>query len=645
MTYRWKAIALATAMTLTGHIASAETLQTAPRWLEALDRGGVAVPAQDGGIFVSWRLLGDDPKDVAFDLYRDGQKLNRKPLTGATNFTDKKGTPEAVYVIKALSGPVRESQPVHVWKDGYLSIPVQPPAGGVTPTGEAYSYTAQDGSVGDLDGDGRYEIIVKWNPSNWKDNSQAGYTGPTLLDAYTLEGKRLWRIDLGRNIRSGSHYTQFQVFDYDGDGRAEIAMRTSDGTIDGTGKVLGDPDADWRDDGSTSVPSKPGQPPRMQGRIIRGPEYLTVFDGLTGKALDSAPYWPQRGMGTDAPTREELGTIWGDDYANRVDRFLGGTAYLDGQRPSIIMARGYYARTTVAAWDWRDGKLTRRWTFDSAEPGNEAFAGQGNHQLSVADVDNDGKDEILYGAMAIDDNGKGLWSSGLRHGDAMHVSDFDPSRPGLEKFGAHEEIKRNGGVGTAMLDARTGEILWTTPAEGDTGRGVIADIDPRFPGAESWAPNLDALFTVKGKPIEGAKRPRELSFLVWWDGDELRELFHKNRILKWDWNTSKSRPLLEAQGVVESNGTKNTPLVSGDLLGDWREEVIWHTPDEAFLRLYTTPIPTERRLVTLMHDAQYRVAVAWQNTAYNQPPHPSFFIGKDMKTPELPKIVTHRPAQ
>jgi rhamnogalacturonan endolyase len=633
------------------------------RWMEALDRGVVAVPARDGGNLVSWRLLATDAPKTEFDVYRDGRKINPRPLRAGTNLVDEAGTPQSTYVIRTRvrRADVETSGPVGVWADGYLSIPLQQPAGGITPSGEAYSYTAHEASAADLDGDGRYEIILKWDPassdpakgpitspSNARDNAFDGYTGVVYLDAYALDGRRLWRIDLGRNIRAGAHYTQFQVFDYDGDGRAELAVRTSDGTVDGTGKVLGDANADWRerggetpstdrtggtkkDDGSMVAP--------LQGRIMKGPEYLTVFDGTTGKALASEPYWPARDPRTDAPTADQMKEIWGDGYANRSDRFLAGTAYLDGERPSIVMARGYYARTTLAAWDWRDGRLTKRWTFDSAAPGNEAFGGQGNHQLSVADVDGDGRDEIVYGAMVVDDDGKGLWSSGLRHGDAMGVSDLDPSHPGLEKFGAHEDVKRNGGIGSAMLDARTGKVLWSTPADRDTGRAVTADIDPRFPGSEAWASNSDTLYTAQGKPIEGVKRPREQSFVVWWDGDDLRELFDKNRITKWDWAAGKSEILLEANGALQTSGTKNVPVLSADLIGDWREEVVWHTPDEKFLRIYTTPYPSKRRLVTLMHDSQYRVAIAWQNSAYNQPPYPSYFLGDGMKAPVVPKVV------
>src|SRR5690606_7363547 len=288
------------------------------------------------------------------------------------------------------------------------------PAGGTTPAGEWYTYSANDASVGDLDGDGQLEFVVKWEPSNAKDNSQSGYTGNVYIDAYELNGTRLWRIDLGRNIRAGAHYTQFQVYDYDGDGRAEVAMKTADGTRSGTGQVIGSASADYRN---------------SSGYVLSGPEYLTMFDGRTGAALSTVSYEPPRGNVSS----------WGDNYGNRVDRFLAGTAYLDGQRPSLIMARGYYTRTVIVAWDFRNGSLTRRWTFDSNSSGNGAYAGEGNHSLSGADVDADGRDEIVYGASVIDDNGTGLWTNGLGHGDAGHVGDLNPSRPGLEYFKVQED--------------------------------------------------------------------------------------------------------------------------------------------------------------------------------------------------------------
>ena len=608
---------------------------------EKVDRGVVAVPAEGAGVLVSWRDLAADPAGTRFMVYRDDVPVTPAPIR-ATNFLDEKGTAEARYAVAAVvAGQAQERSDAGLMAaPGYLNIPLDLPAPRTAPEGTPYSYEANDVGVGDLDGDGRYELIVKWYPSIAKDNAFAGHSGNTLFDAYTLEGERLWRIDMGPNIRSGAHYTQFIVFDFDGDGRAELAAKTADGTTDGAGTVIGDAAADWVEAGGEaptrdrtgSVEGADGRRvAQLTGRILKGPEFLTVFDGLTGRALATVPYDPPRHPDTPNPSGEQLAAIWGDHYANRSDRHLAGVAYLDGERPSLIMARGYYAKSAIAAWDYRDGKLTRRWLFDSAAPGNETFGGQGNHQLAVADVDGDGRDEIVYGAMTIDDDGTGLWSAGLGHGDALHVSDLDPDRPGLERWGVHENMRMSGGIGGAMLDARTGEVLWSTPSEQDTGRGVAADIDPRHPGAEAWASNSPELFDVRGTPI--GKRPPQMNFAIWWDGDLSRELLDGTRIFKWDYEQRASVPMLVAEGAASNNGTKANPALSADILGDWREEAIWRTADSSALRIYVTPHPTEYRLPTLMQDRAYRLGVAWQNVAYNQPPHPSYFLGTGMEPP------------
>ncbi|CAL1692598.1 Rhamnogalacturonan endolyase YesW [Brevundimonas subvibrioides] len=609
------------------------------RQQETLDRGLVAAAAVGQGVLVSWRIRAEDAADLAFDVYRNGRKVNGEPVTGSSNFADSDGTVGDRYEVRALAGPSVGGAVTTAVAGGYLSIPLQRPAGGTTPSGEAYTYNANDGSVGDLDGDGRFEIVVKWDPTTSKDNAFSGYSGPALLDAYTLDGERLWRIDLGPNIRAGAHYTQFLVFDFDGDGRAEVAAKTGDGTIDGQGGIVGKANVDWREAGGEAPQAdRTGAALRpdgtryadLTGRILRGPEYLTVFEGTTGRALATEAFSPPRHPDTETPDAEQLTERWGDGYGNRSDRYLAGVAYLDGARPSIVMARGYYARTTVAAWDWRDGRLSQRWLFDTGSP-DDAFSGQGNHQLSVADVDEDGRDEIVYGSMAIDDNGTGLWTARLFHGDAMHLSDLDPSRPGLEKFGVHESPGRNGGIGAAMLDARTGAVLWSTPAETDIGRGVAMDIDPRHLGAEAWAANSDTLYDVKGQPI--GRRPRQMNFGIWWDGDLLRELLDGATISKWNWGSEEATPLLTATGATSNNGTKANPVLSADILGDWREELILRAEDNSELRVYVTPYPTDVRMVTLMSDPVYRLAVAWQNTAYNQPPHTGFYLGEGMTVP------------
>lgn len=651
------------------------------RVMERLDRGVVAVHQPDGKVFVSWRLLASDPESTAFNLYREAAptvtvafggnaanrpreepvvRLNAAPLSGPTWFLDTgarleratkyfvrpvvngtEGEPSAAFALPAGAAPLP-----------YHAVPI------VTPEG----YTPNDASLGDLDGDGRYEIILK-QEQRPRDNSQAGLTGETLLQAYTLEGKHLWTINLGKNIREGAHYTMFMVMDFDGDGRAEVACKTADGTVDGTGKVIGDPAADWREpatatpaptgdrSGSATTPEGRRVAP-LEGRIMRGPEYLTIFDGRTGAALASTKYLPGRHPNTDNPTGDQLRKIWGDAYANRSDRFLAGVAYLDGELPSLLMCRGYYTRSVIAAWDWRDGKLTSRWVFDSDKLGppdeTNLWRGQGNHNLSVADVDGDGKDEIIYGAMVVDDNGTGLYSTGWGHGDALHVGDFVPDNPGLE-IGDIQE--RFGAEGLSLRDARTGGPIFTIPSVkaategGDRGegpgRGNTFNIDPRFPGAESWAAGaeMDGIHDATGKKFL-EKRPRgfPVNFGLYWDGDLLRELLDGNRVLKWNWEAGTIDPLLVAHASTSGNGTKATPAVSADLWGDWREEVIWTSRDKKELRIYTSTIPTKHRLVTFMHDAQYRVAVAWQNTAYNQPPHPSFYLDESAPLPPRPQI-------
>ncbi len=564
---------------------------------ERLDRGLIAIRS-DRGTFVSWRLLPSDPAAVAFNVYRSGTKVNTAPIITATSFLDAGAPAKATYSVHPVLGgaEVRLAAGDDVVTPFATSqdVPLQIPPDATTPDGQAYTYTANDASVGDLDGDGQYEIVLKWDPTNAKDNSQSGYTGNVYIDAYRLNGTRLWRIDLGRNIRAGAHYTQFQVFDYDGDSRAEVVMKTADGTRSGTGQVVGNAGADHRN---------------SSGYVLAGPEFLSVFRGTDGAVLATANYVPPRGT---------VGS-WGDSYGNRADRFLAATAYLDGSRPSIVMARGYYTRAVLAAWDFRNGALTRRWTYDSGN-GNGGAYGQGNHNLAVADVDADGRDEIVYGSATIDDNGALMYRTGFGHGDAMHVTDLVPGRAGLEVFTVHESTSQ---PPADVHDARTGQVLWRGASCGcDNGRGVAADVWAGNPGAEVWySAGSTLLSAATGAQVAGRK-PGSANFVVWWDGDAQRELLDGTHIDKY--GTGGDTRLLTASGVAANNGTKSTPALSADILGDWREEVIWRTADNRALRIYSTTDPTGIRRASLMQDRQYRVAVAWQNTAYNQPPHPSF---------------------
>ena len=590
-----------------------EEVVTTARQVEALDRGLIAVRGGKDNVLVSWRLLGNEPMDLGFNVYRDGIKLNEVPITNSTNYRDLTAENGKYVVVPVTDDEEGESSyEAEVWTQGFLSLPLDMPPTGVSKDGTFYTHTANDLSVGDLDGDGEYEVIVKWEPTLSGDNG-AGQRGKVYFDAYKLDGTKLWRIDMGINVRAGAHYTQFLVYDFDGDGKAEIAMRTSDGTVDGTGVVIGDPNADYREN---------------SGFILTGPEYLTVFEGMTGKALASVDYVPARGRVSD----------WGDGYGNRVDRFVAVVAYLDGQRPSMVFGRGYYTRMVRAAWDWRDGKLTQRWVFDTNDRGNESYEHSGNHQMSVADVDNDGKDEIINGASIINDDGRKYSNTGRGHGDALHVSRMDPDRPNQMIWMPHESVSTYGDAAILLRDARDNESVVKVAASRDIGRAMAADIDPRYKGYEMWSA-AGGLYNATGLQV-ATTHPSSMNFGIWWDGDLLRELLDGTNIYKWDYltNTQKRAVDFSPHNVVSNNSTKSTPGLSADILGDWREEVIYRTADSKQLMIFSTAIPTDHKLYTLMHDTQYRVAIAWQNSGYNQPPHPSFYLGADMAPQEQPNV-------
>lgn len=585
----------------------------AQRQVEKLNRGVIAVPRGSDSALVSWRMLATDPKEIRFHCYRqtdDGNavRLSKDPISNSTCFIDRSvdfSKSNSYFVRPVIGGEETSSSrrfeiSATDKPNPYFAIPLQTPKG----------YLPNDASVGDLDGDGEYEIVLH-QVGRGRDNSQGGFTSEPILEAYKLDGTMLWRINLGKNIREGAHYTQFMVFDLDGDGRAEVACKTADGTIDGEGKVIGNDHADFRNE---------------RGYILDGPEFLTIFDGLTGVCLATQPYDPPRGEARK----------WGDDYGNRVDRFLACVAYLDGKRPSLVMCRGYYTRSVLVGWNWRDKKLSKVWTFDSdsGPDSNKGFRGQGNHGIAVGDIDSDGRDEIIYGSCVIDDDGTGLYSTGLGHGDAMHFSDHDPNRSGLEVFKANGD--KSSPAGIQMRDARTGEQIWGVPSTGSKGvvRACAADIDPRYDGSEAWGKGrgVDGLYDVRGNKIS-ARSPRTCNMAIWWDGDLLRELLDGVRITKWNYEGEREALLFDGRkfNCVSNNGSKSNPCLCADILGDWREELIVRSRDGKELRIFSTSVETNYRFVTLMHDPVYRLSVAWQNVSYNQPAHTGFYLGERVK--------------
>ena len=585
---------------------------------ERLDRGVVAVRQADGKVFVSWRTLKSDTKDMAFDVYRNGTKLNKKPLTeGGAWFVDEEPMGEAVYQVisrgkrkealgrrtLATVGTQESGKRIDTFTlkgdapVGYLPIRVQKPD---------EMHTANDASVGDVDGDGQYEIILKWDPINSHDNSHDGMTDPTLLDCYRLNGDLLWRIDLGRNIRSGAHYTPFIVYDLDGDGRAELMVKTADGTRDAAGTVIGDSVADYRNEA---------------GRILEGPEYISIFNGLTGEVMDTKPYIPERGDVKD----------WGDNRGNRSERYLAAVGYFGGKQgtASAVFCRGYYTRSVLAAWDWDGKTLTNRWTFDTNAPEWASYAGQGNHNLRVCDVDDDGMDEITYGSMAVDHDGRGLYNTGMGHGDAIHLI-VDPDDGRLYIWDCHENRRD----GTDLRHADTGEVVFQIKSDTDVGRAMAADIDPRNLGVEMWSSDSRGVRNMKGEVLENiSRRGMSTNFGIWWDGDLLRELLDRSAVSKYDWENNQTTIIQQLDGQF-NNGTKQNPCLSADILGDWREEVLIRNRESTELRLYVSTIPTEHRITCLMQDNAYRLSVATENVGYNQPPETGFYLGERGKWKE-----------
>ena len=683
---------------------------------ERLGRGVVAFRTSPDSVCVQWRYLPSEPEDVSFEIFRNGQMIAQCEANAPTFLMDY--NPESVaaeYLVRPVykngrvpSDLAKETVPYYTGKwllpahapIGYIDVPLTPPSlllpSSTVPNVEAKSqpsnaspspsrsadgrssavtYNANDATMADLDGDGQLEIVLKWDPSNSRDNSQSGLTAPTIFEAIRLDGTSMWRVNLGQNIRSGAHYTPFIVADLDGDGCAELLVRTSDGTIDGTGSVLGDPKADHRRHPDTASYQANGNPreqfrgpgwpnnqdpkARRGGFIYKGPEWVSCFDGKTGRAISTIDYIPERG---------ELRS-WGDNYANRSDRFLAACGYLDGEHLSAIFCRGYYTRSVLAAYDFDGKNLSVRWVFDTNDPDKRGYAGQGNHNLRVADVDGDGCDEITYGSMAVDNDGTPLYNTGFGHGDAIHLTSFfppsssntsSPPRSAADGFPADNSLQvwdchENRRDGTDFRDARTGKVLFQILSHKDVGRCMAADIDPKSPGLEMWSSASGGVCNVRGEVIDSTARI-PINFGVWWDGDLLRELLDHETVSKYiprssmsslnsnqsseesltgtpyDFTGSRSTfTLAHFDDCTFNNGTKSNPALCADVLGDWREEVLTRTTDNRHLRLYITPQPTKYRFHTFLADPVYRHSVTMQNVGYNQPSNVGFYFGAELE--------------
>ena len=628
---------------------------TEKRVMEKLDRGTVAVKT-NGGVYLSWRLLGTESlTNQAFDIYRDSEKIYTTGEHDATCYTDSKGTADNKYTVVPKGEAIDKTEAVDVWTTNttykgrsvaYKDIAFNVPDGGKTPTDEEYTYTANDMSVGDLDGDGEYEYIVKWDPSNSKDNSVVGYTGKVYLDAYELDGTLLWRIDLGVNIRAGAHYTQYMVYDFDGDGKSEVILKTAPGSKDGEGNYVskagknitkGDDTKDYRNS-SGLLMGEDG-----------GPEYLTVFNGETGVAMQTVDFDPPRSILTSSK--------WGDSYANRSERYLAAVAYLDGVHPSVVMTRGYYTYVYATAYTWDGTDLKEQWlstntpTEENGGTGctvkyadgtsknnpNKTLYAQGAHSVSVADVDNDGYDEIIFGSAVLDNDGTVLTYDGRGHGDAEHVSDFDNDGK-QEIFMAHEAGKHNDDTIPYAVDIKryNGDIMLQA-AQGDIGRGIMDNVDDEYALSSGnlslfWSVAADGIYNQAGEKvgdIPNSHGSNMENFAVYWDGDLGRELLDGNKLVKYSIKSGAERIYYNSKNSTLpgsiNNSTKSNACLTADLFGDWREEIVLRYGDG--VRIYFSTIPTDYRLTTLMHDSQYRCAIAWQNVGYNQSPHTSYYIG------------------
>ena len=651
-----KKILLLALFAVVGASAFSQEPNTPVSQMEQLDRGLVAIPGSSGKCFVSWRLLGTDDENTTFEVLKNGNPI-KSNIYQTTSFMAAAGKDDVFQVATYQNGQKVDVTPeVKPWAQGYLRIPLNRPE-----KLDGKEYYPNDCSVGDVDGDGQYEIFLKWDPENSKDNANTGYSNPVIIDCYKLDGTQLWRVNLGINIRAGAHYTQFMVYDFDGDGKAEMICKTAPGSSDGEGKYVTEAATidEIKNASNTTDYRNTGTVSKGLGHVLAGPEYLTVFNGMTGAAMHTIHYNPSRAGEMNKTSAYPAKSFWNDDYGNRADRFLACVAYLDGpdQNPSAVMCRGYYTKAYIWAVDWDGTELKTKWLhasvsktqvdhYDSnftkttqtysSNTGKTPYSytawGNGNHNISVADVDGDGCDEVCYGSATIDNDGKLLYAVGFGHGDAMHLADLDPDHPGYEIMDVHEEAYENKdagiGYGYDIHDARTGEVLSSGQRDRDTGRGLAADWDAEYRGCEFTFATQTSTYNCKGRSIYDTNPG--MNFRIFWDGDAQEELLNDITISKWDKGNISTLSLAASRATgspASCNSTKATPCLQADIFGDWREEVIlWNSTDASSINVYSSTYTTNYRVPTLMHDHVYRLGVAWQNVAYNQPPHLGYYL-------------------
>ena len=592
----------------------------AQRFMDTLDRGLIAVSQPSGGVYVSWRIYGTEYYDVGYNIYRDGVKLNVVPLE-ISNYIDAGGNSASKYSVSAVVNGVEQprSAAVSVWDKDYLVIPKATRTSNDGTTDITEHFEPNDATFGDVDGDGQMEVFIKqWNTVDHNAGFPVSSVDFDRIEVYKLDGTLLWWIDCGPNLTDFQHNeTNIAVYDWDMDGKAEAVMRAADGTIihmaDGTTYEIGNKSKNYRSD----VVS--GQTEKF---IHSGSEFLVYMNGRTGKPYYCGEY-PLKRL---EQGETDLKKAWGDGYGHRSTKHFFGAPYLDGKKPSLFLARGIYTRHKMIAYDIdpTTHALTVRWRWNCNDASSPWY-GNGYHNYSIADVDWDGRDEICFGSMVIDDNGQGLSTTGLGHGDAQHVGDFNPYVHGQEIYACNEDSPSNN-----YRDATTSKIYYRLAGGSDDGRAMCGNFTNEIPGAIGFSGHDSPISCVTNGYVDGISNDGiSLNFRTYWDGDLCEESFNGVAV-----RNSNGAIYKYGQGAIRTfadtytnNDTKATPCFQGDIFGDWREEIAMRDIDNN-LRIYTTTIPTKWRIYTLLHDHQYRNAMVWQMNGYNQPPHISYYLGE-----------------